>query len=62
MTAPIPSYIQPQYYSQQHGNPPPYTEYAELAAPTVPSPGPLRQYWEDSRDDAVRHLAPNSAG
>ena len=61
MSAPIPSYIQHQYYSHQP-NPPLYAEYTDLAAPILPPPGPRRQYWEESRDDATRLLVPESEG
>ncbi|KAF8507524.1 hypothetical protein BU17DRAFT_57352 [Hysterangium stoloniferum] len=62
VTAPIPSYMQPQYYSQQQqGNTPPYSEYAELATVDVPAAGPQREFWESARDDAVRLLVPNSS-
>lgn len=62
MTAPVPSYTHPQYYSHHGQGNPPYTEYADLAASTIPSPGPHMQYWEQSRNEAVRLLAPESEG
>lgn len=59
-TVTVPSYIHPEYY-QPPGNPPPYTPYAELAAPQIPPSGPQRQFWETAHDEALRLLIPEAA-
>ena len=66
ITAAAPSFVQPDYHtlhgsSYLQGNPPPYTEYAHeinyLIAP-YENPVPVRnmEYWQNTRDDAVRLL------
>ncbi|KAK7469438.1 Sister chromatid cohesion protein 2 [Stygiomarasmius scandens] len=62
VSAPPPSFAQPEYYSYQQssypqGNPPPYSEHAQeiayMSGPPVPNDG---GYWQNTRNQAIGYV------